>query len=69
MNFEKLVIVALIVGFPALIVIGVLSDQYTCKVKAEAMGMGHSWGLIQGCMVTTKDGRTVPLEAIREIDP
>jgi glucose uptake protein GlcU len=41
---------------------------YGCSSRAQMMGLAHSYGLVQGCMVKTKAGWR-PVEAIREVDP
>lgn len=36
-------------------------DSQTCAATSDAMGLKHSWGFWQGCMVTVGD-QTVPLD-------
>lgn len=41
--------------------------NYKCTSRAERMGMKHSWGPIQGCMVKAPRG-WMPIEGVRDIE-
>jgi hypothetical protein len=40
----------------------------TCHSKWSGIGQ-PDWGPVQGCMVTLKDGRIIPADAIRDVTP
>jgi len=52
-----LVVTSLLVGFANFM------SQATCNSRATAMNLKHSWGPLQGCLVTYK-GEIIPIEAI-----
>ena len=43
----------------------IIAPSYTCRAKAEVMGMKSSWGFVQGCMIEVKPGQWVPLSNYR----
>jgi hypothetical protein len=40
----------------------------SCKMKSKAMGLNYDFGMIQGCIVETKDGQKVDIKNYRVID-
>lgn len=41
--------------------------SYSCDAKFSYYGK-TSFGLFQGCMITTKEGKYIPAETLREFD-
>lgn len=57
------IILLIIMGVGAMIWMAV-----SCYAKWGDIAKEVSWGPFQGCMLTLRDGRRVPAEAVRDID-
>jgi hypothetical protein len=62
----EMVAYALALCVIALVTIWFASAQ--CSSKATLMQVEHSYGPLQGCMVKV-NGRWLPLQAVREVNP
>lgn len=53
------------------LMLGVVScvDRATCHASWAKSGFATSWGPFQGCLVQLPDGRWIPENRVREIDP
>lgn len=64
--FIEAVIVVAIIATLAFVVI---AKSHTCENQAMVMGMRHTWGIMQGCMIEYKQGKWVPLKNYRANEP
>ena len=43
-------------------------DSVMCKSKSAQMGMNHSWGMLQGCLIEYEPRKWIPIQNYRVVE-
>lgn len=62
------VIVFLVIPIAAIVGAAMLLDSASCASRSKQMGMAHSWGPLQGCMIEYKPRQWIDIKKFRATD-